>query len=171
MGESQSRSFQQAGWLMWRSQGNARICNADLPLIAGAVAVLLAYVLPFLMNSAGRAPFLNVAVHDEKVYLARVVDAYRGGSLGNPYLAEHQNAVRFMPELAERVLAPAAHASGLQPLLVVGISRFVLPVLIYLFLWSLAGRCWLQCCAPSCLPFPGWQALVTRQLFCATFAR
>ena len=104
----------------------------------GAVAVLLAYALPFLMNSADRAPFLNVAVHDEKIYLARVVDAYRGGSLGNPYLAERQNAVRFMPELGERVLALAAHATGVKPLLIVGISRFVFPVLIYLLLWSLA---------------------------------
>jgi len=100
--------------------------------------VLVAYSLPFLINHLRHGPFLNVAVEDEKIYLARVVDVYRGGSLGNPYLAEHQNAERFMPEVAERLLAFTARVAGLDPLFVVGASRVILPFLIYLLLWNIA---------------------------------
>src|SRR5437016_2522282 len=71
----------------------------------GLLTVLCVYSLPFAMQLFRREPHLHIAVEDEKIYLARVVDAYRGGSLGNPYLAEHQDAERFMPELAERSLA------------------------------------------------------------------
>ena len=52
-------------------------------LVSGAIVVLVAYSLPFLINHPRHGPFLNVAVEDEKIYLARVVDVYRGGSLGN----------------------------------------------------------------------------------------
>ena len=107
-------------------------------VISGALAVLFAYSLPFLMNRTRHVPFLNVAVEDEKVYLARVVDAYRGGSLGTPYLADHESAERFMPELAERLLAFAAHATRLGPLTMVAVSRVLFPVLIYALLWSIA---------------------------------
>ncbi len=114
-------------------QGSNRIW-----LICGATVILLAYSLPFLMNGFGHAPFLNVAIDDEKIYLARVMDAYRGGSLGNPYLAEHQDAPRFMPEVAERLVALTARVTGIGPLLIVGVSRAVFPVLICVLLWSLA---------------------------------
>ena len=107
-------------------------------LIFAVTVVLFAYSLPFLMNYFLRGPFLNVAVEDEKIYLVRVMDAYRGGSLGNPYLAEHQDAPRFMPEAAERLVAFIAHASGLGPLLIVAISRVVFAVLVCVALWSLA---------------------------------
>ena len=49
-------------------------------LIYGVTVVLFAYSLPFLMNCFRHGPFLNIAVDDEKIYLARVMDAYRGGS-------------------------------------------------------------------------------------------
>jgi hypothetical protein len=107
-------------------------------LVFGATVVLFAYSLPFLMNRFRDGPFLNVAVEDEKIYLARVMDAYRGGSLANPYLAEHQDAPRFMPELAERLVARTAHVTELGPLRIVGVSRVVFPTLICIFLWSLA---------------------------------
>ncbi len=116
----------------------ARGGNSVLHLAAGALAVLLAYAWPFLMNCTDGSPFLNVSGIDEKIYLARVVDAYRGGTLGNPYLAEWQDAERYMPELGERTLALAARVAHIKPLLAVGISRFLLPVLIYLLLWILA---------------------------------
>lgn len=107
-------------------------------LISGAIVVLFAYSLPFLIDHVRHGPFLNVAVEDEKIYLARVADAYRGGSLGNPYLAEHQGAERFMPELAERFLALTAHLTRLDALTVVAVSRVLFPVLIYALLWSIA---------------------------------
>jgi hypothetical protein len=82
---------------------------------------------------------LDIRHPDESIYLVRVVDAYRGGSLGNPYLAEHQDAVKFMPEIAERILAAVARATGVQPLAMVCVARIVFPLLIYLVLLSLAG--------------------------------
>jgi hypothetical protein len=96
------------------------------------------------MNHFRHASPLNVAVEDEKIYLARVVDAYRGGSLGNPYLAEHQDAPRFMPEFAERLLALSARVAGLDPLLVARTSRVVFPVLIYVLCWRLARELGMQ---------------------------
>ena len=113
--------------------------SSGLWLASGGLAVLFAYSLPFLLNRTGHGPFLNVAFQDEKIYLARVVDAYRGGSLGNPYLAEHQSAERFMPELAERLLASMAQVTRLDPLRVVAVSRILFPLLIYALLWSI-GR-------------------------------
>ncbi len=107
-------------------------------LIFAVTVVLFAHSLPFLMNYFLRGPFLNVAVEDEKIYLVRVMDAYRGGSLGNPYLAEHQDAPRFMPEAAERLVAFIASAGGLGPLLIVAISRVLFAVLVCVALWSLA---------------------------------
>ncbi|MGB8885196.1 MAG: hypothetical protein WCC87_00640 [Candidatus Korobacteraceae bacterium] len=107
-------------------------------LIFAVAVVVFAYSLPFLLNHFLPGPFLNVAVVDEKIYLARIMDAYRGGSLGNPYLAEHQDAPRFMPELAERLVALTAHGTGLPPLLVLSVSRVLLPGLICVVLWSLA---------------------------------
>jgi hypothetical protein len=107
-------------------------------LIFGVTVVLFAYSLPFLMTGLRSGPFLNVVVDDEKIYLVRVMDAYRGGSLGNPYLAEHQDAPRFMPELAERLVALTARVTGLGPLLVVGAFRALFAGLICIVLWSLA---------------------------------
>jgi hypothetical protein len=112
--------------------------SSGLWLVSGALAVLFAYSLPFLLNRTRHRPFLNVTFQDEKMYLTRVVDAYRGGSLGNPYLAEHQNAVRFMPELAERFLASMAHVTRMDPLRIVAVSRVLFPLLIYALLWSIA---------------------------------
>ena len=107
-------------------------------LMLAVSVVLFSYSLPFLMNYSLRGPFLNVAVEDEKIYLVRIMDAYRGGSLGNPYLAEHQDAPRFMPEAAERLIAIVAHLSGAGPLLIVAISRVVFAALVCVVLWSLA---------------------------------
>jgi hypothetical protein len=107
-------------------------------LVFGASAVFFAYSLPFIENYLRHGPLLNVAVEDEKIYLTRVIDAYRGGSLGNPYLVEHQASARFMPEFAERLLALIAHETRRPPLLIVAVSRVVFPTLIYLLLRILA---------------------------------
>ena len=112
--------------------------SSRLWLISAVLAVLFAYSLPFLLSRARHGPLLNVAFADEKIYLARVMDAYRGGSLGNPYFVEHQNAERYMPELAERLLASIAHVSRVDPLIVVAVSRVLLPLSIYTLLWSIA---------------------------------
>jgi len=109
-----------------------------LYLFSGAFAVLAVYSLPFVLSRLRQDPFPYVAVSDEKIYLARVADAYRGGTLRNPYLAEYQHAEQFMPELGERLLASVAHAAGVAPLRVVAVSRVLFPICIYLILWSLA---------------------------------
>jgi len=136
-------------------------------LIYGVTVILFAYSLPFLMNRYRHGPFLNIAVDDEKIYLARVMDAYRGGSLGNSYLAEHQDAPRFMPELAERLVALTAHVTGLGPLLIVAISRVVFPVLTCILLWSLARGlgigprlAMLAAILPPLAPTISWMAII-----------
>ena len=106
-------------------------------LVSGAAAVLFVYSLPFFLSHFQRRQ-MPIAFGDEKIYLARVMDAYRGGSLGNPYLADHESAARFMPELAERLLAFTARVIHSDPLVVVGASRVILPVLIYFLLWNLS---------------------------------
>ncbi len=54
-------------------------------------------------------------IRDEKIYLPRVVDAYFGGTMVMPYLAEHQISVKIMPEFAERLFAFAARKAGCRP--------------------------------------------------------
>lgn len=92
-------------------------------LICAVMAILVTYSLPFFLNAFSGGPFLNVAEVDEKIYEVRVLDAYRGGSLGNPYVAEHQDAPHFMPEFCERLLALASHLTGLSPLHTVAVAR------------------------------------------------
>ena len=57
--------------------GRASTCTW---LVLGAAAVFIAYSLPFILNHLRHRPSLNVAVGDEKIYLARVMDTYRGGA-------------------------------------------------------------------------------------------
>jgi hypothetical protein len=75
--------------------------------------------------------------HDDRIYLARIVDAYYGGSMGNPYLAGHEDAPKYMPELAERVTAAVAHAVHISPFVAAALNRVLLPTIIFLLCWRL----------------------------------
>src|ERR1043166_2123550 len=95
-----------------------------------AVVVAAVHALPLLLNYARHGDLLPAVYRDEEVYLVRIVDAYRGGSLGNPCLAEHQDAPRYLPELAERTVAGAARGIGMAPLPATAATRVLFPALI-----------------------------------------
>jgi hypothetical protein len=101
--------------------------------------VAIVYSIPMAAGYAYRGSTLVPGDWYESVYLARIVDAYRGGSLGNPYLAGHEDAPRYMPELVERSLAGIARLTGLKPLAVVAISRIAFPAGIALLI-AILGR-------------------------------
>lgn len=106
--------------------------------MAGACLVLLAYALPLLWVAARTGHLPNLFYEDEVIYSARVLDAYRGGPLANPYLAGHENAPRYMPEIAERTFAVLAHATGISALTILALSRVAVPVLIFACMWAAA---------------------------------
>lgn len=105
---------------------------------AGALLVLLVYSLPLAIFYARHGQLMAAADFDDSHYGVRVVHAARGGSLGNPFLAEQEGAARYLPEMVERSLAWVARVSGVDALIVLAASRVVFPVLIFLLLYSLA---------------------------------
>ncbi|MBZ5566633.1 MAG: hypothetical protein LAN64_02160 [Acidobacteriia bacterium] len=104
----------------------------------GALAVLIAYSLPLLLGWARSGHVPNLLFSDETIYAARVLDAYRGGTLASPYLAGHDDAPRYMPEISERALALIAQLTRTPPLTILALSRVMVPLLIFLALWRLA---------------------------------
>jgi len=91
---------------------------------AMALIVAAVYALPFAF-AHGR---IDVFYPDETYYAARVMDAYRGRDLRNPYLAGHEHSPKYLPELIERVLALTARVLHVPPLAVLAASRVVLAV-------------------------------------------
>ena len=88
-----------------------------------------------------RPGFLPRAYDEEEVYYCvRVVEASRGASLGNPYLAGHEAAAIYMPEMVERGLALAARALNVAPLNLLALSRVFFPVAIFFVLYDLSRR-------------------------------
>jgi hypothetical protein len=112
--------------------------SSRLICAAGALAVLIAYSLPLLLAWARTGHLPNLLFSSESIYSVRVLDAYRGGTLASPYLAGHDNAPRYMPELVERALALVARATRVAPLTLLAFSRVAIPLLIFVILWRLA---------------------------------
>ena len=95
-----------------------------------ALVVAAVYALPFAL-ARGR---IDVFYPDETYYAARVVDAYRGGDLRNPYLAGHERSLKYLPELTERTLAVTARLLHAPPLTLLALSRIVFAVALTLVL-------------------------------------
>src|SRR5580658_2812137 len=96
---------------------------------AATIAVVaIIHVIPMAASYAHRGSTLVTCDVTEVQYLLLITSAYRGDSLSNPYLAEHENAPRYLPEMVERSLAAVARVTGLAPLTVVAISRVAFPV-------------------------------------------
>jgi hypothetical protein len=87
---------------------------------------------------ARQGKLLYAETLDDTLYEVRVIELYRGGILGNPYLAEHKDGPRYMPELVEQAYAYTSRATGIPPLLLVAISRVLLPGMILLLIRRLA---------------------------------
>jgi hypothetical protein len=100
----------------------------------------LLYSLPLLLSLIRPGFLLRVYAPDEFYYNLRVVEAYRGSRLGNPYLLGRESAVIWLPEMVERGLALAAHALHLAPLNLLALSRIFFPVAIFLVLYDLSRR-------------------------------
>jgi hypothetical protein len=107
-------------------------------LVGGVTMVALAYGLILGLSLWRTGHFAPVVFPDEKLYIVRTLDAYRGNSLGNPYIAEHESAVQYMPTVGERTLATTANLLRIAPLTIVGLSRMVLPIAIFLLVYCLA---------------------------------
>jgi hypothetical protein len=113
---------------------------AWLAILVCGLLVGLPYALPLLL-SLMRPGFLPRAYDLEEVYYSlRVVEASRGASLGNPYLAGHEAAAIYMPEMVERGLALAARALHVAPLNLLALSRVFFPVAIFFVLYDLSRK-------------------------------
>jgi hypothetical protein len=103
------------------------------------VVVAIAHVIPMAASYAYRGSCLVTASSTENIYLVGIMAAYRGQSLGNPFLAGHEDATRYLPELVQHALAAISRWTGLGPLTVVAISRVAFPVSIALLI-AVLGR-------------------------------
>lgn len=107
-------------------------------LLAIAALIAVLYALPVIQGYWRYHTLIHVFYPDEAYYAARVLDASRGASLGNPYLAGHDDAPKYLPEATERTLALISRALHLDPLTFLAACRVVLPLLVFLALVRLA---------------------------------
>ena len=121
------------------TKGGQAPAGISQPLLAAVFVVALVYALPLLISWVRGTGPLNISDYDDRIYLARILDVYRGGSLVNPYLIEHEHGPTFMPEFGERCFAGTARLLHVAPLRVVSAGIIVLPVGIFL-LCFLLGR-------------------------------
>ncbi|GEM_PF-5375570 len=122
--------------------------------IMTAVAVTaIVHAIPLAVAYSARGSTLVGSDYTEGQYLALVAAAYRadsnrGASLGNPFLAGHDDAVVYLPSMVERTLAAIAHVTALSPLAVVAISRVAFPAVIALVI-TMLGASLFSRAAPS----------------------
>ncbi len=107
-------------------------------VVGGALLICAIHAWPILAAYLRQGRLLKVAYAEEVLYGIRVQDVARGGSLGNPYLAEHQDAPGLLPEMAERVLGITARVTGASPAAILGVSRVLFAGVIFLLVESLA---------------------------------
>src|SRR5258708_5462951 len=100
--------------------------------------MIVVYVAPLAAWYVHSHHLLVAVYSDELLYSARVVDAYRGGSMASPFLAGHEQASDYMPQMTERAIAGAAHLLGISPLAALAAMRVILPTAIFFLLFSLA---------------------------------
>src|SRR5947207_10855101 len=95
-----------------------------------ALVVAGVYSLPLALAAARQHYLMLFAQANEPYYTLRVLDAFRGRSLANPYLSEHQDSPKYLPELIERTLAFAAYGTGISPVSILAATRILFPALI-----------------------------------------
>lgn len=105
-----------------------------------AIVVCAVYVFPIVLGLVFDRELTTIIDYDDRLYIGRIAEAYRGGTLGNIYLAGHDNAPKYMPELAERATAAAARLLGSSPYALAATNRVVFPVLIFCLVAALARR-------------------------------
>ena len=99
-------------------------------IAAISLVVAAIYALPFALARER----IDAFYADETYYAARVVDAYRGGDLRNPYLAGHERSPKYLPEMVERGFALTARVLHASPLTLLALSRIGFAVALTLLL-------------------------------------
>jgi hypothetical protein len=107
-------------------------------VVVGILMVAFTYGLILGLSLWRTGHFAPVIFPDEKIYVVRILDAFRGNALGNPYIAEHESALQYMPTIGEHALASAAKLTHIEPLTVVALSRVLFPVAIFVLVFYLA---------------------------------
>jgi len=132
------RYIQGASALLSQTVGSEKSCGVTALVMAAVVMISVIYSLPLLLAGVLQHKLLYAETRDDTFYEARVLQLVRGKSLGNPYLVEHEDAPRYMPEMVEQALALAIRATHANPLKFVASTRALFPALIFLFVYKLA---------------------------------
>ncbi|MBZ5510836.1 MAG: hypothetical protein LAN70_06665 [Acidobacteriia bacterium] len=106
---------------------------------AALALVCLVYALPHLLSIAQTGKILPIFRIDDQIYMVRTAAAMRGDTLGNPYVAGHENAPKFMPELSERMVALAGRALHWDVVRIAAAFRILQPAAIFL---GVVWICW-----------------------------
>ena len=106
---------------------------------AALALVCLVYALPHLLSIAQTGKILPIFRIDDQIYMVRTAAAMRGDTLGNPYLAGHENAPKYMPELSERMVALAGRALHWDVVKIAAAFRILQPAAIFL---GVVWICW-----------------------------
>lgn len=128
LGDADGDGGQQVSpWRSWQTWG-------------GLAAVCVVYGLAFFVPLARGTHPSPIKMRNETIYMVRVAAAMRGDSLGNPYLAGHDNAPKYMPEMTERALGFIGSALHVSAIAIVAAMRVVQPALIFLLVVTIAWR-------------------------------
>jgi hypothetical protein len=106
---------------------------------AALALVCLVYALPHLLSIAQTGKILPIFRIDDTIYMVRTAAAMRGDTLGNPYIAGHENAPKYMPELSERMVALAGRALHWDVVKIAAAFRILQPAAIFL---GVVWICW-----------------------------
>jgi MFS family permease len=107
---------------------------------AALALVCLVYALPHLLAIAQTGKILPIFRIDDTIYMVRTAAAMRGDTLGNPYIAGHENAPKYMPELSERMVALAGRALHWDVVKIAAAFRILQPAAIFL---GVVWICWM----------------------------
>ena len=106
---------------------------------AALALVCLVYALPHLLSIAQTGKILPIFRIDDTIYMVRTAAAMRGDTLGNPYIAGHENAPKYLPELSERMVALAGRALHWDVVKIAAAFRILQPAAIFL---GVVWICW-----------------------------
>ncbi len=107
-------------------------------LVAASIITIILHAIPLAGAYLLTGHVADVMYDDDRVYLSRLLDAAKGGSLSNPYIIEDQNRPKYMPAVTERVLGTLSQWSKVDVRWFAAGSRMVFPLMIFLLTVRLA---------------------------------
>jgi MFS family permease len=135
---------------------------------AALALVCLVYALPHLLSIAQTGKILPIFRIDDTIYMVRTAAAIRGDTLGNPYLAGHENAPKYMPELSERMVALAGRALHWDVVKIAAAFRILQPAAIFL---GVVWICWVFGFPPALAALAGLLTVLAPSLGMLRFHR